>query len=59
MRGSIPPISPYVFMAWCLVKNRDNFTFYTLVCGSRRTVARMHVEYGGQGMYVEFIGRTS
>jgi hypothetical protein len=21
---------PYVFIAWCLVKHRDNFTFYLL-----------------------------
>jgi len=27
MRGSIPPIPQYLFMAWCLVKHRDNFTF--------------------------------
>jgi hypothetical protein len=26
MRGAIPPL-PNVFMAWCLVKHRDNFTF--------------------------------
>jgi hypothetical protein len=25
--GAIPPFPPYVFMAWCLVKHRDNFTF--------------------------------
>jgi hypothetical protein len=23
---------PYVFMAWCLVKHRDNFTFFYLYC---------------------------
>jgi hypothetical protein len=23
MRGSIPLIPPYVFMAWCLIKHRD------------------------------------
>jgi hypothetical protein len=28
MRGSIHPLLLYVFMAWCLVKHRDNFTFY-------------------------------
>jgi hypothetical protein len=28
MRAAIPPLSQYVFMAWCLVKYRDNFTFY-------------------------------
>jgi hypothetical protein len=26
MRGSIPPLPQYVFMAWFLVKHRDNFT---------------------------------
>jgi hypothetical protein len=31
-RGAIPPIPKYAFMVWCLVKNKDNFTFYlTLV----------------------------
>jgi hypothetical protein len=27
MHGAIPPLSQYVFMAWCLVKHRDDFTF--------------------------------
>jgi hypothetical protein len=27
MRGSIPPLAN-IFVAWCLVKRRDNFTFY-------------------------------
>jgi hypothetical protein len=27
MHEAIPPLSQYVFMAWCLVKYRDNFTF--------------------------------
>jgi len=27
MSGAIPPLSQYAFMAWCLVKHRDNFTF--------------------------------
>jgi hypothetical protein len=27
MRGAIPPLHQYVFMAWCLVKHRDNFIF--------------------------------
>jgi hypothetical protein len=27
MHGTIPPLLTYVFMAWCLVKHRDNFTF--------------------------------
>jgi hypothetical protein len=27
MRGAIIPLPQYAFMAWCLVKHRDNFTF--------------------------------
>jgi len=27
MRGAILPLCQYIFMAWCLVKHRDNFTF--------------------------------
>jgi hypothetical protein len=27
MCGAIPPLRQYAFMAWCLVKHRDNFTF--------------------------------
>jgi hypothetical protein len=30
MRGAIPPLSQYVFMAWCLVKHRDTYIFYLL-----------------------------
>jgi hypothetical protein len=28
MSGAMPPLPQYAFMAWCLVKYRDNFTFY-------------------------------
>jgi hypothetical protein len=31
MRGTIPPLPQHVFVAWCIVKHRDNFTF-TFVC---------------------------
>jgi hypothetical protein len=27
MRGAVHPLPQYVFIAWCLVKPRDNFTF--------------------------------
>jgi hypothetical protein len=27
LHGAIPPLPQYVFIAWCLVKHRDNFTF--------------------------------
>jgi len=27
MRGAIPPLHQYVFVAWCLLKHRDNFIF--------------------------------
>jgi hypothetical protein len=26
MRGAVPPLPQYVFMAWCLIKRRDKFT---------------------------------
>jgi len=32
MRGAIPPLPSYVFMEWCLVKHRDNFTFTFYLC---------------------------
>jgi len=27
MRAAIPPLPQYAYMAWCLVKHRDKFTF--------------------------------
>jgi hypothetical protein len=27
MRGAIPPLPQYIFIAWCLVKHGDSFTF--------------------------------
>jgi hypothetical protein len=30
MSGAIHPFPQYAFMAWCSVKNRDNFTFYVI-----------------------------
>jgi hypothetical protein len=27
MSGDIPALPQYAFMAWCLVKHKDNFTF--------------------------------
>jgi hypothetical protein len=35
MRGAIPPLPQYVFMAWCLVKHRDKFTFYVYLIPKR------------------------
>jgi hypothetical protein len=39
-RGALLPLLQYVFMAWCLVKHRDNFTFTFItpwgVLGERR-----------------------
>jgi hypothetical protein len=30
-RGAIPPFPQYAFMAWCLVKIRDNFVVVVVV----------------------------
>jgi hypothetical protein len=42
MRGAVPPLPQHVFNAWCLVKNRDNFTFTlteaTPICSVRRRI---------------------
>jgi len=27
MDGAVPPLPQYAFMAWCLVKHTDDFTF--------------------------------
>jgi hypothetical protein len=33
MREAIPPLPQNIFMAWCLVKRRDNFAFnFTFTC---------------------------
>jgi hypothetical protein len=29
MSGAIPSLPKYVFMTWCLVKYRDDFSFFT------------------------------
>jgi len=31
IRGTIHPSPQYMFMAWCLIKHRGNFTFLPLV----------------------------
>jgi hypothetical protein len=28
MRRDIPPLPQYAFIAWCLIKHRDNFNFF-------------------------------
>jgi hypothetical protein len=35
---SYTSIPLYVFMAWCLVKHRDNFTFFTFTTASRQAL---------------------
>jgi hypothetical protein len=38
----------YVFMAWYLVKHRDNFTFYLYIC--RCNVTNLRLRLGSQGV---------
>jgi hypothetical protein len=33
MREAIPPLPEYVFMEWCLVKHRNNFTLSRRIGG--------------------------
>jgi hypothetical protein len=42
IRGSVPPLSQYVLMAWYLVKHRDNFTLlYEILAVCRRTFIKL------------------
>jgi hypothetical protein len=41
MRGAIPPLPQNVFMAWCLVKHRDNFTILLLLAHVLKTCSAM------------------
>jgi hypothetical protein len=47
MRGAIPPLPQYIFIAWCLVKHRDNFTFMFI-----NTVPIGPVEDGERHLFV-------
>jgi hypothetical protein len=52
MSGAIPPIPQYVFMGWCVVKHRGNFTLPYLVEMKNHTEslkARNHSEVPGIG----------
>jgi hypothetical protein len=42
MRGAIPPLPKYAFVAWCLVKHRDSKMF-------RTTIVLISVEAGIAG----------
>jgi len=34
MQDAITPLPQYVFMAWCLVKHRDNFSVFLTICNA-------------------------
>jgi hypothetical protein len=41
MHGAIPPLPRYAFVAWFLVKNRDNFTFsFTFIINLYRRLSK-------------------
>jgi hypothetical protein len=46
MCGAVPPLPQYAFMAWCLVKQRDNFTFTLQV-----TAVAQHSVMGEEGRF--------
>jgi hypothetical protein len=45
MRGAIPPLSQYVFMAWWLVKHSDNFTSYLFRRKGHITVGKLTCDF--------------
>jgi hypothetical protein len=53
MRGDIPALPQYVFMAWCLVKHRDNFTF-TFHHKSKQKLS--HSSHRFSGTHLRLIG---
>jgi hypothetical protein len=44
MRGALPPLPQYVFMAWCLIKHRDNLLPFT--CLEPGYLSGMALGYG-------------
>jgi hypothetical protein len=48
VRGAVPPLPQFVFMAWCLFKLRDKFTFY-FIC----TLSKSSSSLVGQKSYAE------
>jgi hypothetical protein len=52
---SYTPLPQYVFMAWCLVKHRDNFTF-TFILFFRCVISLLHAFYGVWRIEVLVIG---
>jgi hypothetical protein len=46
MRGAIPPLPQYAFMAWCSEKCRDNFTFTFIGNKSRDSSVGIALGYG-------------
>jgi hypothetical protein len=69
MRGTIPPLLQYAFMAWCLVKHRESFTFtfYNSTCcfyecetwpvRVRGELRLRRLRTGCRGEYLELRGR--
>jgi hypothetical protein len=50
MCGATLPLPQYVFIAWCLVKHRDNFTFFTFSRqGMSKEKQELSMEIGGGG----------
>jgi hypothetical protein len=50
MSGAIPPLPQYVFMAWCLVKHRDNFT-----CHGRRHLTWSSIQWARFKVFTEMV----
>jgi len=46
MPGDIPPLTPYVFMEWCFVKHRDDFTVTLLL--------RVHCEHVTERVFLSW-----
>jgi hypothetical protein len=56
MRGVIPPLPQYVFIAWCLVKHKENFTFLNVLTSPE--FSGTHTWNGSGSTHIKFCYRV-
>jgi len=62
MRGDIPPLPQYFFMAWCLIEPRDNFTVTFLLLSSHLRpglTSRPFLHIFGQFLWISHLSMTA
>jgi hypothetical protein len=57
MRGAIPPLPQYAFVAWCLVKHMDNLLTYYLLCNTHEEMRNAYQILVGKSEGKRLLGR--